>query len=136
MHPSSRGRALTTDNKLIAHHGFCTFSGTVITHENDKCVITNALSIQRRNKFPNQFIHVNNHVAKVIGLIIDSLALGLGIPILAIRGWLIRRMRKHHRIVEEERRSFTALDEIDRIIINNIGTVFTVGIIFFNPVDL
>ena len=65
--------------------------------------------------------------AKCFGVLLPSRSSLLGIPVRAVGRRLVRAVREHHRIVEEERLVFVPRHEIEREIVDQVGPVLAVG---------
>ena len=111
-------------------------AGAVIAKEHHQGVFAEAELVEFRHKAADHFVHVGRHIGEVFHIALRLFALDLRIPVRAVGRGLKRVVREDHRIVEQKRVRAVARDKIEREIVDEFGTVFTLAVVDRLAVEL
>jgi len=106
--------------------------GAVVAEEEQQRVVANAEFSEFGVETTNHFVHESRHVGEVFGAFVEVLADGRWVPVGAVWSGLKRIVGEDHRVVKEERAVLFSGDEIEREVVDELGAVTALRILFFH----
>ena len=128
------GRTFAADHFTTLEARWHAFASAIVAKDQDESIVAQLEFFQLGDDGADKLIGVRDHIRKM--LVFRYTFAGFFFEIIgALRRRIIRIVREDHRIIQEERRVFFTGDKIERVIVDNVGTVFVLGIVDLLAID-
>ena len=106
----------------------------VVAHDDDERVLAELQFFEPGDELADELVRVGHHVWEVADLL--RAFLGLGRQVIGTIGRrIVGRVRQHHRVIEEERPVLLTRDEVEGVVVDDVGSVFVLLEVDLLPVD-